>query len=428
METILTDMKGSGGVNEFNSASGKTTNYSRADQLEGLASLLNHGDGYVVDGQRRAVTISPSEFAGARFDDRPTSMSVELGGRNLDLQVRVKGLKKGEESLDLNKTFATKIVDDKMESFTDNPDIKRVERGDTNFIDGSKMTISGTTDGYSFDDMGRPVESKTPFTIDPNAAEGERQLIATNLRDLQSRELERVYFDPTTKEISVVDTQFVKNAEGKFEAKEGDARVMGKMTGVELGREMTGGDDIEGKLELLKEAIRSGDKMATDSDAREEVWNGEVHRIKEETAWRSPDGKWERVDIKVDATFGTNKVGTFLHKLDDEGNIIDTAEVKPAVDFYWKDRPRVSPVVVDRGNVYINKAMTERGVVDLGEGMMSSLGAMRDLNDLVYLGLKSKNNEAAYTIVHEGKRLVYDNKADWEADVKKLGGEISAED
>ena len=68
------------------------------------------------------------------------------------------------------------------------------------------------------------------------------------------------------------------------------------------------------------------------------------------------------------------------------------------MDFYWKDRPRVSPVVVDRGNVYINKAMTERGVVDMGEGMMSSLGAMRDLNDLVYLGLKSKDNEASVMV------------------------------
>ena len=108
METILTDMKGSGGVNEFNSASGKTTKYTRADQLEGLASILNHGDGYNVDGQRRPVALSPSEFAGARFDDRPTRMGIEIGNRNLDLQVRVKGLKKGDETLNLEKTFATK--------------------------------------------------------------------------------------------------------------------------------------------------------------------------------------------------------------------------------------------------------------------------------------------------------------------------------
>ena len=131
------------------------------------------------------------------------------------------------------------------------------------------------------------------------------------------------------------------------------------------------------------------------------------------------------MNVHVDATFGTNKVGTFLHKLDDNGKIIDTAEIKPAVDFYWKDRPRVSPLVVDRGNVYINSSMENRGVLSLGDGMLTSLDALRDLNDLVYLGLKSKDEKPVYTIVHDGQRLVYDTKEDWEADVKKLGGEVA---
>jgi hypothetical protein len=427
METILTDMKGSGGVTEFNSASGKMTEYTKADQLEGLASILNYGDGYALDGQRRSVSLSNTEFAGGRFDDRPTTMGLTVGGSNMELRVRLQDLKKGDESLDIKKTFATKVVDDKNESFTDNPDILRVDGRDTNYVNGKEMTITGTTDGYTFDDQGRPVESKTPFVIDPNATEGERQLVSTNLKDIQNRELELIYYDPATKEMTAVDTSFVKNDDGKYEAKEGASRNLGTVNGVELGREMEGGDDIQGKLDLLKEAIRSGDKMATDSDTREQVWNGEIHRIREETDWRSPDGKWERVNVHVDATFGTNKVGMFLHKLDDNGKIIDTAEIKPAVDFYWKDRPRISPLVVDRGNVYINNSMDSRGVIDLGDGMMSSLDSMRDLNDLVYLGLKSKDNNPAYTIVHDGQRLLYDNKEDWEADVKKLGGEITNE-
>ena len=252
METILTDMKGSGGVNEFNSASGKTTNYTKADQLEGLSSILNFGDGYAVDGQRRAVSLSTTEFAGGRFDDRPTTMNLNIGGREMEIRVRLKDLKKGEEDLDIKKTFATKMLDDKNESFTDNPDILRVEGRDTNFINGKEMTITGTTDGYSFDDQGRPVESKTPFVIDPNATEGERQLVGTTLRDIQNRELDRIYYDPATKELTSVSTTFVKNDEGKYEAKEGTSSKLGNVSGVELGREMEGGDDIEGKLDLSR--------------------------------------------------------------------------------------------------------------------------------------------------------------------------------
>jgi subtilisin-like proprotein convertase family protein len=221
--------------------------------------------------------------------------------------------------------------------------------------------------------------------------------------------------------ISKVATEFVKKAGSTtFEAVEGRSTNVGTLRGVELSKEMEAGDDVKNKLKMLEDAVRTGGKIATDSDTKDQVWNGEVHAVRFNTEWRSPDGKWERVAVNVDATFGAGKVGSFLHQLDDDGNVVDSMELKAAVDFYWMDQPRIAPLISERGNWYVNEGMLNRGVVDLGAGKAASLGALQDLNDLIYLGLKAKNNDKAYTIVHQGKRLVYANKADWEADIVKL--------
>ncbi len=429
METLLADMSGSKGVTEYRSDTDKTTEFSKKMQLEALAALLNFDDVYLQSGGGSgAVALGETGFAGARFDDRPTKMNIKTNRGSSSFTIRLKNLEDKDNpgtNLDLDKAFALKVADDKNESFKDNDSILRVEQGDTNYIDGSGRKLEGTTDGYTFDDLGRPVENKQAFTIDlanvPDDAE--KILIGTELTSIEGRQLNRIYLDPKTKELSSVSTAFKKNDEGKYVAEEGTSRSLGTMNGLELGREMTAGDDIKGKIAMLEEAVRKGDKIATDSSKREEVWNGEVHAIKLTTEWRSDDGLWERVGVRVDATFGSGKVGSILHKLDEEGNIVDSHEISAAVDFYWKDRPRVAPLVSERGRWYINKGMYERGVLSLeGEKLQASLGAMNDLSDLIYLGLRG-DNKPLYTIVHDGKRLVYDDKAAWEADVKKLKGE-----
>ena len=293
--------------------------------------------------------------------------------------------------------------------------------GDMNVIDGSGRKIEGTTDGYSFDSRGWPVESKTVFELDLNATAGAKVLIGTQLTDVDNRTLDRFYFDPATKMVSKVETQFVQKAgSSSYEAVEGRSVNVGALRGVELSKEMEAGDDVKNKLKLLEEAVRTGGKIATDSETKDQVWNGEIHAVRFNTEWRSADGKWERVGVNVDATFGNGKVGTFLHQLDDDGNIVDSMELKAAVDFYWMDQPRIAPLISERGNWYVNEGMLNRGIIDLGAGKAASLGALQDINDLIYLGLKAKNNEKISTIVHQGKRLVYANKADWEADIAKL--------
>jgi subtilisin-like proprotein convertase family protein len=425
IETILADMDGSGGVKEFNAASGVTTDFSRALQLEALAGLLNFADGYYNTRGGAQARFGTVDFAGGRFDDRPSKMTLSTDRGSVALNVRIgKLFAKDDPSKaeDLERIFATKLVDDKSESFANNPDILRVEQHDTNFINATGRKVEGQADGYTFNASGLPVESKTSFSLDPGATSGARVLIGSELKDVTSRRLERTYFDPATQNLIQVPTQFVEE-NGQFVAKEGTERVIGRLRGMELGREMMANDDTAGKLKLLDEAVRSGEKIAADSDVRMEVWNGEVHSVTKRTEWRSDDGRWERVALHVDATFGTNKVGSFLHKLDDNGKIVDTLELKAAVDFYYRDRPRVAPLISERGNWYVNRAMYDRGVVALGGDQMTSVAAVQDLTDLIYLGLKAKDKQQVFTIVHEGKRFVYEDEASWKADVARFSGD-----
>ena len=424
IETILADMPKSRGVTEFRSDTGKTTEFSRDMQLEALAALLNFDDVYRAangGGQKR---FGQTNFAGGRNDDRPTTMrlSTDRGG-SLNLPIRLTEMsEKGDatKKVDVDKAFMAKVADAKNESFTDNAEV-RVDPNqmDTNLLDASTRKLEGTTDGYSYDDRGRPIEVKVAFELDPTASSGDKVLIGTQLTDIDGRKLDRYYYDPATKNVSVVPTSFVQE-NGKYVAKEGTGQTVGKLRGIELAREMQAGDDVQGKLAMLEEAVRTGRKIATDSDTGMQVWNGEVHSIKKTTDWRSPDGKWERESVTIDATFGAGKVGSFLHKLDDEGRIVETMELKAAVDFYWADNPRIAPLISDRGNWWVNEAMVDRGVLDLGAGKQASLSTIQDLNDLIYLGLMAKDSKKLFTIVHQGKRYVYEDEAAWKADADRL--------
>jgi subtilisin-like proprotein convertase family protein len=424
IETILADMPKSRGVTEFRSDTGKTTEFSRDMQLEALAALLNFDDVYRATGGGGQKRFGQTNFAGGRNDDRPTTMklSTDRGG-SLNLPIRLQDLSDKTDphkAVDVEKAFLPLVADAKNETFAANPDV-RVDPNqvDTNLLDATGRKVGGTTDGYTFDDRGRPIEVKLAFELDPTASSGDKVLIGTQLTDIDGRKLDRYYYDPASKNVSVVPTSFVQES-GKYVAKEGTAQVVGKLKGVELAREMQAGDDVQGKLAMLEEAVRTGRKIATDSDTGMQVWNGEVHSIKKTTEWRSPDGKWEREAVTIDATFGAGKVGSFLHKLDDEGRIVETMELKAAVDFYWADNPRIAPLISDRGNWWVNESMADRGVVDLGAGKQASLSAIQDLNDLIYLGLQAKDSKKLFTIVHQGKRYVYEDEAAWKADSDKL--------
>src|SRR5690606_15543569 len=150
------------------------------------------------------------------------------------------------KAVDVNAIFASKIADAKSESFTDNKDLLRIDQGDMHVVDGAGRKVEGTTDGYTFDSRGWPVESKTVFEIDFNATSGEKILIGSQLTDINSRSLDRYYFDPATKMVEKVATTFEQKAGATtYEAKEGRRSNVGTLRGLELSKEMESGDDVK---------------------------------------------------------------------------------------------------------------------------------------------------------------------------------------
>lgn len=421
METIHTDMKGAGSVNEYRSDTGKTTEYSRDDLLEAMSSTLNFGGQYIEHGTGRTVSLGETQFGGARNDDRPDGLHLKVGGQYRSFQLRFNSMTKpnSEESDNINESFSEFKTVEGGQGFEENEEFMQKIQGDTNIIDGEGRKLEAHNEYYTVNENGQWVENKDKITLDPNS--DEKVLIGTDINNISDRTLTRHYYNPKTKELSSMNVHFEKNDEGKWQAVEGSENTVGTANGMLLGREMKSGDDVEGKTRLLENAMRSGNSIAADSDKNSEVWNGATYNIREEVAWRSEDGRFEKIDVHTDSVFGTGKSGSKINELDDEGNVIKTYETDAPVDFFWRDVPRVAPIIRENGKWYINKSMVDRGIVDL-ENLDASLDAVRDLNDLLYLGLNSKDEKDMYTIVHDGKRLVYDTKEAWEADVAKLEG------
>lgn len=421
METIHADMKGSAGVKEYRSDTGKTTDYSRSDLLETMSSTLNYGGEYVEYGSGKSVSFGETQFGGARNDDRPDNIHLNVGGRYRSFNVRFESMTKpnSTETIDPNTSFAEYKLGEDGKSFSKNEEFMQKNQGDTHIINGADRKIEARNEYYTVNESGQWVENKDKITIDPSG--DQKVLLGTDIRDIGNRSLTRYYYNPKTKELSSMDVSFKRNAEGKYVANEGTERNIGKSNGILLGREMQSGDDAEGKARITDNALRTGNSIATDSSKGKEVWNGAAYNLREDVAWRSEDGRFEKIDIHVDAVFGSFKSGSKLNELDAEGKVVRTFEENAPVDFFWRDVPRVAPLIRENGKWYLNKAMVDRGVLDL-QNLNGSLDAVRDLNDLLYLGINSKDSQKVFTIVHEGKRYVYNTEDAWKADVAKLEG------
>jgi hypothetical protein len=420
MESRHIDMKDSGGVQEYRSASGKTTEYKRSDLLEAMSSTMNMDSQYLELGTGRAVSFGKTEFGGSRNDDRPDNIYLNVGGNYKPFNVRIQSMSKPdkpEEMVAMDKIFDQYKMTENDRGFEKNEEFNQQINGDVNVINGDKRIINARNEYYTVNERGQWVENKDSITIDPS--KDEKVLMGTEIRSIGNHSLTRHYYNPKTKELSSADVTFKRNEEGKYVAEERNVRNMGTSRGMMLAREMQQGDDVEGKARLTDGAIRTGTSIATDSSAGSQVWNGVVYNLREDVAWRSDDGKFEKIDIKAASRYGSGTVGSKVNELDDQGKVVRSFETKAAGDFHWSSDPRVAPIIHENGKWYINKAMQERGILDLND-IHTSLNAMTDLNDLIYLGLSGKDRQPMYTIVHDGKRLVYDNKEAWEADVKKL--------
>ena len=432
MEALEADMKGSAGFREFRADTRGVTSYSRDDQLMALASFLALHDDYSKVGEAGRFSLGRHMFAGSRNDDVPTRVDLSLsGGGSARLDVKLSGLsERGDprKSADLTTTFAPFLPDAAKETFAANPSVLRVVAGDVSVVDGTDRKLSGQIDGSTFDAAGRPVPERAAFELDLTATSGERVLVGSRIDSYEARTATRRYFEPATRSLVEVPVEFVKEQDG-YVAKEGRARVLGKVVGAEIARENTVGDGAAEKLAALEAAARTGRKLVQDSDVNEQVWNGAQTLVDLKTEYRSPDGMWERVSVRLDARFGSGKVGEFMVKLNDDGSRAEVVETKAAADFYWSSLSRIAPIVQSGGAVFLNSEMLKRGILSFESdaAMADSLRALQDVTDIIWLGLQATEGKPLHTFVVDGQRFVFDDAVAWRAAAKQhLGTNVEA--
>lgn len=427
MESILADMQGCKKIIEYRCDTQTIIQFDRADILEALAAFLSFGDQYVpieskppyLEGM---TTRGNYRSGGARYDEQPTKLIFETDQGNQPVEVELQAL--GEPNApdawaNLEQVFCPKIVDSNLQSFRPNPNLIKVENLDTFFIDATLLPMKIHVKGMAFNAQGN-VCPITPDSIINHTSSGPI-LVSCRVQDPDQRITTKTFINPNENKLFECDFQMIPQGDLYTEkAIPHSIRPLGTIKRILVGQEMKQNDDVLGKIKMIENAIQTGDKIAADNDPGPQVWNGEIHDIHVETEYRSPDGKWERIRITTNATFGENKVTRLINQLDEEGNIVDSCEIEAGVDFFWKSRPEIAPFIRQGSQMLMNREMALRGIIDTGQNMQISLAAIQDLLDLVYIGLSSKDGKTVYSIFKNQNRLLYDQEAKWKKDITRI--------
>lgn len=427
IDCLVASMHESGGLVEFRSESNKAVFLSKESMLEALASIMEFSDNYVAEDYSSRLSLGSASFGGARFDDRPSTLNLTTSlGFNLTLPIRLKSIGKagnqpGKDHID--QVFSSMIPNDfdpnKMTSFKPNPNIVRTENDDTNYINVNDRQIAGTFDGHTYNEQGELNTLSEKFSFSLNDTRSEPVVIGSMLASGDGKNLLRYSYNPRTKELIESAVKF--NMQGqKFVAQEGNTRSLGTINSLLLGKEVENNDNVAEKLRIVREAISSGVKIGADNDPESQVWNGEIHALQEEVVFRSADGKFEKIKLHVAGTFGKREFGVILNELNAAGEVVRSHEAIAPVDFFWTSVPRVAPLIWgQRGKWFYNESMLNRGIIQRDD-VAGSIAALRNLYDLIHIGLTGKNHSTRYSIAHKGERYLYDSKEQWLKDISKV--------
>lgn len=426
LQKFLADLRHCQQIQEFDSKTQKTLTLNRTDLLEGLAGLISFECQYapVYDKRKQMIDLDNYKSGGIRYDNDFDKFFIKTDSFSLELLMRideVSTLADINVSAPLDKVFRQKLPDDKLESFKINEEVVH-EQGNFFYIDATTRKFNAKLEGKTFNEAGHIIDLKSSFVIDPKQTQGSPILIGSSIKNVNERTLLRTYYNPKTKNVEEVVAKFnFSKATNSYIATEKKSSDLGPVTSIFIGKQLKEDNDILKKLALANEAVRTGSKIAADSDPGDHVWNGDVFGLNIISEYKSPDGTWERIVIKSDATYGYNKKTTLINKHDDKGQIIDSCEVEAGVDFFWNHNPIIAPIIYKNGIMYANKSLLERGILNLEDGKVASLGALQDLYDFIYMAfLTKKGKPITYSINHKGQRLVYDTEEKWQKDVKRL--------
>jgi hypothetical protein len=424
-------------VSEWRSDTGTTTEFTRGLLLEAFTSVLELGSTYrSLDGgasYQRGIT----RFGGARNDARPDRLQFRgpgpgksfrwpLGGRQEAFVVTGIAFPDGEA--DLEAVFQRNHPVDGVLDFAANPRFLRTVDGDCNLIavQGAVLTARVTVHGFD-PATGHLVEGQQETTVDLGGG-GERSFLGTHLDDAAARRLHRVFWDPAAQEI-VAELEAWRRTDGRYAAlrlPEEDVRLpIVAPLDVTLSRE-TRYDEPTAFFELIDVAMRQGQNINADTDMKAEVWNGTVFHVGTQRVGEDRARRTEQWQVRLNARFGDARF-SYLLRRDEAGAVTDTCLLPTrgkAPDFLWQDWPDVGSKGVIDGDWIVNRAMVERGIVQVERDTSVPGGwyvhdeHIKNLFELCFCGLSG----VRWTIVHGNKRYGFDDEEAWRGAIDELGG------
>jgi|GEM_PF-4403515 len=403
------------GVYEYNSASGSTAHYDR-NKLNEILLSFSEMSSYMSrkSGGKPVKDIGETDFASARDDDRPDRLSLS-NGRQIPFNARPNEFKittvtKDGKDYKAEDAFREYLVADDKMSAEKNPLYKGTTDGDYVNLDLKDAVVKADVKIQVFDEeTGYPKTENKSLTIDFANPPDEPVMIDSVMKDPASREMYEISLDIKNKKWEFQLVKMEKQDDGSFKRVELDEKGSEPFDPEKLvGKRETSLDNPETYMPFVRDSQSRGVNATAETSDGSGVWNGRMKSLTQSLDKR--EGNWERVNISVDARYGSND-GQYLAKLDDKGEPEMYIPLKMPADFFWRSKVAFSPAK----DGLVNSKALERGVVTVENGQAKADG----LNDMTEL-LHSAFNNNHYTIVHQGKRYFFETKAQFDQEVAKL--------
>lgn len=394
-----------GGVYEYSSNTGSTAHYNRNLLNEKLMSFS----------EMSSLRADQQQFAGARDDDRPDLLS--FGGINVPASDRpneltIKTIDKAGTAYDPDKSFGEHIVAADGKSATANPLYLDTQQGDRVRLNlgGAKLTLDSKVQVFD-EHSGYPTFKTQTLTIDFANPPAQPLLVDSQMINPGTREMNETTLDVRNKTLITQRIKMEKKADGTYEKKNVGAAQTRRIDPAQLvGVRETSLDNPNMYFEFVKEALLKAENFTSETADGAGVWNGRTKRLKEAVVFRDDNTKWAKVELEVDARYGSGS-GAFLVKMNDDGTPKFFVPMKFAFDFAWRTAVSFDPQFEARAG----GTPSQRGVI-YNEGGQVRSEAVSNMLEILHCAF----NARPYVIQHEGVRYFFETKAQWEAEKLKL--------
>ncbi len=423
---ITADTSGAGDIEEYRSETRQVTQFSRDMQQRSLVALLKFGSTYMeVNGEANTVPRLKKAgsviFQSGQFNDKPSRLILQTASGTRDFPIYIDQLSfpmNPRLSIDPNAAFSTRFPDSEATRFAANPSVQRSDTSNMNVLRDAEVRIfTGKALGSTFNAEGIAVDEQIPIVYNPFGGEG-IMVVGSKITNFERREGVYTYFDVTKEEMYEIPYHFIKGSNGYVRV-DGEKTELGRVAGLVIGREMNKETPNSPRLDILENAAKTGEKLFISVPGRDS-YQGEITSITLKTAKRTEDGMFERVDVTINGVFGSKELGSVIQRLDENGSVVEVCDLMRSFDIYGKAEPVIAPLLVEGEHSYVNASMSQRGLVPIGELKTATLDVLQTFYDLVYLALESHDRQPRYTIVHDGKRLVYNDQMQWRSDINRI--------